>query len=181
MKYLSIVAIFSFAAWAFAGSGMHDDIKNHVPSAKMADSLWITDYKEALKQSEKTGKPVLMNFTGSDWCIYCIILDKNVFAKKEFKAYAKDNLILLELDYPNDPQKKVSDELEMLAQMYRVQGFPTLYLTDAKGRVFAQPQFQEISAAEYVEYLKGMVAQYKKWSTRKGSTCKTVSPFDRFL
>ena len=61
---------------------------------------WTTDYEDALKESAKTGKPILANFTGSDWCGYCIKLDKEVFSTDTFEDWAEENVILLEVDFP---------------------------------------------------------------------------------
>ncbi len=78
---------------------------------------------EAVKaRSVETGKPILANFTGSDWCPYCIKLEKEIFTTDEFKAWAKDNVILFEADYPKG--KTLPPALEeqnmKLAQEYGV-------------------------------------------------------------
>ncbi|PIQ15370.1 MAG: thioredoxin, partial [Flavobacteriales bacterium CG18_big_fil_WC_8_21_14_2_50_32_9] len=61
---------------------------------------WEVDVNKAYEISKKTGKPILANFTGSDWCGWCIKLKNEVFIKDEFKTWAKDNVVLLELDFP---------------------------------------------------------------------------------
>ncbi|HEY0368963.1 MAG TPA: thioredoxin family protein, partial [Chthoniobacterales bacterium] len=61
---------------------------------------WLTDLKEAQEQAKSGNKLLLLDFTGSDWCGWCIKLDREVFSKPEFKAYAEKNLVLLELDFP---------------------------------------------------------------------------------
>ena len=72
-----------------------------------ASSGWMTDMDKAMKLSAKTGKPILADFSGSDWCGWCIKLDREVFSKKAFKDFAKDNLILVLLDFPN--RKHISE------------------------------------------------------------------------
>jgi len=100
---------------------------------------WMTDYKAALALSKKTGKPVLADFTGSDWCGWCIKLHKEVFDKPEFKAWAKKNVILLELDYPQ--RKKLPAALQKqndsLAAKYKIQGYPTVLFLSSKGDALA--------------------------------------------
>ena len=91
---------------------------------------WIADFPEAFEQSVNTGKPILANFTGSDWCGWCIKLDKAVFNTDEFKAWASENVILLELDFPR--RKQLDPEIEQnnnyLQSIFKVRGFPTIWI-----------------------------------------------------
>ncbi|AIE86328.1 thioredoxin family protein [Fimbriimonas ginsengisoli] len=97
---------------------------------------WLTSYDEALKQSKKSGKPVLVNFTGSDWCTFCIQLDKEVFTKPVFRDWAKKNVILLRLDFPHKPQPaKVAKTNQGIAMRYGITGFPTILFLSATGNV----------------------------------------------
>ena len=99
------------------------------------ESGWVTDYEAALKQAKKEKKLVLADFTGSDWCGWCIKLKDEVFTKDEFKDWAKDRFVLLELDFPR--KTKLSDELkkqnEGLAKKLAIQGYPTILFLDASG------------------------------------------------
>jgi protein disulfide-isomerase len=61
---------------------------------------WLTDWEAAKAKSKTEDKPILINLTGSDWCGWCIKLEKSVFSKKEFKEFAAKNLILMEADFP---------------------------------------------------------------------------------
>lgn len=93
-----------------------------------ADLKWQTNLPQALAQAKKENKLVLVDFTGSDWCVWCKKLDADTFAKKEFADYAKTNLILVQLDFPNS--KPQSEELKAanaaLQKRFKVEGFPTL-------------------------------------------------------
>jgi protein disulfide-isomerase len=97
---------------------------------------WLTNLDEAQQQAKAKQKLLLMDFTGSDWCGWCIMLDKEVFSKPEFKAYAKNNLVLLEVDFPK--MKKLPTETsaqnERLAQQFRIQAFPTVVVMDSNGK-----------------------------------------------
>jgi len=79
---------------------------NAVPAAK---SGWLTNLDEAKKEAQAKNRLLLMDFTGSDWCGWGIMLDKEVFSKSEFKEYASKNLVLLELDFPK--MKKMPPEI----------------------------------------------------------------------
>lgn len=111
-----------------------------VLAASSMAAEWMTDYNKALALSNKTGKPILADFTGSDWCGWCIKLKKEVFSKPEFDAWAKKNVILLELDYPRS--KAQPDALKKqnagLRDKYQIQGYPTILFLGSKGQVLGQ-------------------------------------------
>jgi protein disulfide-isomerase len=99
-------------------------------------SGWLEKHAEAIAASKKSGLPMLVNFTGSDWCGWCVKLHKEVFATKEFKEWAATNVVLLELDFPN---KKAQDAAikaknEELAKQYKVEGYPTILILDGTGK-----------------------------------------------
>jgi protein disulfide-isomerase len=102
-------------------------------AAACAAPVWLTDLDEAKKVATKENKPILVDFTGSDWCGYCIKLHAEVFDKPEFEAFAKD-YVLVELDFPNKkPQPAdVKAKNREIQQKFAVTGFPTILLIDAK-------------------------------------------------
>ncbi len=97
---------------------------------------WLTSYEEAVSKSKQTGKPILMDFTGSDWCGWCMKLKAEVFDTKEFKEWASKNVVLLEVDFPRS--KKQSPALKAqnrkLLDKYGVRGFPTIVFVDSSGK-----------------------------------------------
>jgi thioredoxin-related protein len=99
-------------------------------------SGWTEKYDEAVAESKKTGLPILADFTGSDWCSWCIKLHQEVFDTQEFKDWAAKNVVLLELDFP---QRKAQDAAlkaknKELSEKYVVQAFPTILILDAEGK-----------------------------------------------
>jgi len=110
----------------------------------MAGSGWLTSYNEAIKQSQKTGKPIMAGFTGSDWCTWCIKLHKEVFSTPQFKKWADKNVILLELDYPQKQEnlakmpKQVKQQNANLMEKHKaiIKGFPTVLFIRPDGSVF---------------------------------------------
>jgi thioredoxin-related protein len=98
---------------------------------------WTTDYKKALAEGKAEKKLVMLDFTGSDWCEWCIKLKKEVFSQPKFKEYAAKNLILVELDFPNDkPQSvEVKKQNAALLNKYNSEGiFPTIILLNGDGK-----------------------------------------------
>ena len=105
----------------------------------MAADGWLVDFEKAKAQSAKECKPILMEFTGSDWCPPCMALAKNVFAKDAFKKEMPKHFILLKLDSPRDKSKTTDAEkaqYKELSAHYKVRGVPAIYLTDAEGNPF---------------------------------------------
>ena len=96
------------------------------------DRGWITNLEEGFEFAKKEKKSVLILFTGSDWCPPCKKLHHDVLESEEFKAFAKDNLILVELDFPRKPANKLSPEQtnynKSLSKKYKVRGFPSVVM-----------------------------------------------------
>jgi thioredoxin-related protein len=101
---------------------------------------WSDDYNAALATASKEHKNVLLDFTGSDWCGWCIRLKKETFDQPAFKEYADKNLILVEVDFPQGKSQspEVKKQNNHLQEQYQVQGFPTLVLLDPQGKVIKQ-------------------------------------------
>jgi protein disulfide-isomerase len=101
-----------------------------------AESAWLNDYKKAQEEAKTNKKLLLLNFTGSDWCGWCIKFDKEVWSQPQFKDYARDNLVLVELDFPRrkDQPADVKKQNLQLAQQYEVLGFPTIVVLDSSGQ-----------------------------------------------
>jgi thioredoxin-related protein len=91
---------------------------------------WMVDLNQAYEESKKTGKPIMANFTGSDWCGWCVKLTNDVFSKPEFKDWAKKNVVLLELDFPRRKQlpENIRQQNSSLQQTFRVTGYPTVWV-----------------------------------------------------
>lgn len=95
---------------------------------------WETDINKAITVSNKNNKPMLLFFTGSDWCGWCIRLQKEVLKTPEFAKWANSNVVLVELDYPRAKQQsdKIKKQNNELQQVFGIQGFPTVYFATAK-------------------------------------------------
>ena len=95
---------------------------------------WYTNLDEVNKLSEETGKPIFGFFTGSDWCGWCIKLQKDVFAKQAFIDWANENVILLELDFPRKTTQteELKTQNRNLQQAFQVTGYPTVWIFTAK-------------------------------------------------
>lgn len=127
--------------------------------AKVKQGDWLENYAEALAAAKQLKRPVLIDFTGSDWCGWCIRLDREVFSQKAFIKYAKRDLVLLKLDFPQ--RKKLSEALQKqnreLAKKFGIRGFPTIVIVDAEGKEIARTGYQRGGAKNYVDHLKDLL------------------------
>jgi thioredoxin-related protein len=124
--------------------------------ATRAELTWLTDYDAALKQAKDEGKVVLIDFTGSDWCGWCMKLKAEVFDKSEFATFANANLVLLEVDFPK--RKAQSDQQRVsnasLQNKFGVAGYPTIFLVNANGQPVARGGYVEGGPGAFIGELK---------------------------
>lgn len=99
-------------------------------SIQAQEAKWYDNLEEATKISKKTNKPILANFTGSDWCGWCIRLDKQVFSTDEFKKWADENVVLLTVDFPRRKQlpQNIVAQNNALQSAFQVRGYPTIWM-----------------------------------------------------
>ena len=117
---------------------------------------WEENLETALQKAKTENKAVLVNFTGSDWCVWCQKLSAEVFSQGEFEDYADENLILVKLDFPRDIEQSAETKAynNQLAQRYGVQGFPTILLLNSQGKMVLQTGYLPGGPVTYVEHLK---------------------------
>ena len=126
MKAVTYFASFVAGACLLAGTAAANPLEG-----------WSADLDKALVQAKKEKKPVLVEFTGSDWCPPCIMMRKEVFSKKTFVDKASKNYILVELDFPKG-DKAVATKNQPMAEKYKIEGFPTVVLLRPDGKEFGR-------------------------------------------
>lgn len=158
MKNKKIIAPL-FLLVAFVGLAIHSNRVEAAPSESGAD--WMTDFEAAKSKAQAEGKPMLLDFTGSDWCIWCVRLTDEVFSRKAFVDYADDELVLVKIDFPRD--KPQSDELKAqnkaLAEKYGIRGFPTIILLSPEGEMIEKTGYRRGGPDEYVSHLKSLLGK----------------------
>lgn len=130
-------------------------------SVIVADDLWMTDFDAAKAMAKAENKPIIMNFTGSDWCGFCIRLHKEVFSKASFKEHAGAEWVLVELDFPR--RTELSAELtaqnETLAQHYEIRGYPTILVLSPDGALIGKTGYRPGGAEVYVGHIQDILTQ----------------------
>ena len=121
-------------------------------SAQKEQLTWYTDLNEASKISAKTNKPLMLFFTGSDWCGWCVRLQKEVFLTDDFKKWAVDNVVLVDVDFPKDKSKQsvaLQNQNNLLARQYEVRGYPTVWFVAAAGSA-GNYQYSKLGQSGYM-------------------------------
>ena len=113
---------------------------------------WHTDMSKAADISIKENKPMFLFFTGSDWCGWCIRLQKEVFKTPEFIKWAKENVVLVELDFPrkNEQTDAVKMQNAQLQQQLQVRGYPTVWFVSAAKTAEAKVNLTALGSTGYV-------------------------------
>ena len=113
---------------------------------------WHTDMSKATDISIKENKPMFLFFTGSDWCGWCIRLQKEVFKTPEFIKWAKDNVVLVELDFPrkNNQTEEIKSQNAQLQQQLQVRGYPTVWFVSATKTAEAKINLNALGSSGYV-------------------------------
>ncbi len=121
-----------------------------------AELSWLTDYQQAQQQAKANHKLLLLDFTGSDWCGWCIRLRREVFSKPEFQEYANKNLVLMEVDFPRGKEqtRDVRLQNQNLAQQHNIEGFPTIIVLNSDGKKVGELGYMEGGPTAFISELE---------------------------
>jgi protein disulfide-isomerase len=131
--------------------------------AGAAESTWLTDLPKAQAKAKEDNRLVLMDFTGSDWCPWCIKLKREVFSTPQFEHYAKTNLVLVEVDFPQHKQqsaelKKANKALE---DTYQIRGYPTVVVLSSQGKKIGELGYEEGGPKPFIAKIEALEAKAK--------------------
>ena len=116
---------------------------------------WTDSITDAIAAAERENKVLLLDFTGSDWCIWCKKLSDEVWSTREFKAWSEENAVMVFLDFPKaiEQTDETITQNQILQQMLGVQGYPTIWLLDSDLTPLLRTGYREGGAAEYIRHL----------------------------
>ena len=120
---------------------------------------WMDDHQAAVATARQTKRPILINFTGSDWCPRCLRLRNEVFDTGIFAAWAKDHVVLLECDFPRRTRlpAEVAQQNDHLAERFQIDGFPTVVVISADGVELARSGYQRGGARRWIADLENLM------------------------
>jgi len=142
-----------------AGCGQLGETGN----AQGATLGWETDFARASARAKESGKYMLLDFSGSDWCGWCVRLEKEVFSQEQFRRYAADNLVCVLLDFPRRKAQspEVKKQNQKLSETYGIKGFPTVLVLSPDGELVGKTGYRPGGAEAYVQHLKAMIDPHR--------------------
>jgi protein disulfide-isomerase len=125
-------------------------------ASAFAKTGWEDDFEKGLAKAKAENKLALVDFTGSDWCIWCKRLDGEIFSKAKFKEYVKDKYVLIEVDFPQMKKltKKRQEANNALAEKYKVSGYPTVVVLDGEANEVGRLGYTEGGPEAFIAKLE---------------------------
>lgn len=135
-----------------------------VAAKKESGAVWLDSYDKAVERAKAEKRLVLADFTGSDWCGWCMKLKKEVFDTPEFQEWAGKNVVLLEVDFPQQKEQPAAlkAQNEKLQEKYGIQGYPTILFLDADGKKVGQLGYRAGGAKAWTAEAQKVVDAAKK-------------------
>ena len=120
---------------------------------------WSEDYQAATQKAVAQNKLLLLFFTGSDWCGWCMKMDKEIFSTKEFLELAGNAFIFVKLDFPSHTPQKAEIQIQNkeLQEKFKVHGYPTVLITEPNGKILATAGYRSGGGKAYAEYLLNLI------------------------
>lgn len=134
-----------------------------MPCSKTEAKEWRTDFKNAATAAKASGKYILLDFSGSDWCVWCKRLEKEVFSQDAFKKFAEDNLVCVLIDFPSakEQPKELKQQNMDLVRKYDIKGYPTVIILSPDGKLVGKTGYMQGGPWEYARHLKKIIDEYK--------------------
>lgn len=124
---------------------------------------WNEDFEKASSEAKTSGKYLLLNFSGSDWCPWCVKLDSEILSHDAFKTFANENLVCVSVDFPRKKYQSQERKAEnkKLMEKFRVRGFPTIIILSPDGKLIGTTGYRRGGPERYVAHLKEIINKYK--------------------
>ncbi len=156
------VILFCFMIFLFGSHVVVSQSQIPVNEVHKINLKWESSYKNAVKRAKKENKPILIYFSGSDWCGVCINLEKNLFHTAKFKTYSDKKLVLYLADFPRNKNlvsREVAVQNNKLAKKYR-NSFPMVLLVNKKGKVLGERRGKYLIDS-YFPFFESVVKKYR--------------------
>ena len=130
--------------------------KTLISKVELEENIWLTKVEDALSLSKETGKPIFTFFTGKIWCHWCKKLVSEILSKEVFLSYARENLILLELDFPRG-SRNIPKNQRALATKFQIRGYPTVIIMDSQTNILGKTGYERTSPENYIAQIQSII------------------------
>ncbi len=156
VKFLMTVFCLFSVSCCYGEAGKGKLRKNDRKESSYKTAVLWESLKQATEASQKDGKPICLFFTGSDWCIWCIRMEKQIVGTSEFASFSRQNLHMVQIDFPQSTQldESIKQQNRLLKQKYDVSGFPEMVFIDTDGKVLARAGYEPGGANPFIVKLK---------------------------
>ncbi len=129
------------------------------PAATGSQIKWYTNYAQAVQDASKNHKPILLFFTGSDWCGWCKKMHQEVFSSPDFASQVGGSFVFVDVDFPMNQQlpPDIAQQNTQLKQKYGVTGYPTVIILDSNENFIAETGYRPGGGKAYADYLKQLL------------------------
>lgn len=129
------------------------------PAGQPGQIQWYTNYNQAVQEAQRTRLPIILFFTGSDWCGWCKKMQQEIFSSPEFVQSAGNSFIFVEVDFPMNKQlpPEITQQNTQLKQKYGVTGYPTLVILDYNQNFVAESGYRAGGGRAYADYLRQLL------------------------
>ena len=130
-----------------------------INTTRLSAQEWRTDWDTAKVEAEQANKKLILVFSGSDWCIPCIKLEKEIWENSSFIQYAEQHYVLFRADFPKRKKNKLPETIQhlndRLASEYNPKGyFPLVVVLDTQGKVKGQLGYEKLSPEAYIALIE---------------------------
>jgi len=130
-----------------------------INTTRLSAQEWRTDWDTAKVEAEQANKKLILVFSGSDWCIPCIKLEKEIWENSSFIQYAEQHYVLFRADFPKRKKNKLPETIQhlndRLASEYNPKGyFPLVVVLDTQGKVKGQLGYEKLTPEAYIALIE---------------------------
>lgn len=160
MKRFLVAIVLSIVTCAFSPV-FADNNPNRMAQPPVGNQSikWYKDYAQAAQAAAKEHKPILLFFTGSDWCGWCKKMHQEVFSSPDFSSQMGNSFVFVDVDFPMNQQlpPDLAQQNTQLKQKYGVTGYPTVIILDSQGNFIAETGYRPGGGKAYADYLKQLL------------------------
>ena len=162
MRVVIVLAIIlGVCVWIARAYSTSNPVGRGAGGGGTGDHVWHTTWEAVAAKAIASKRPILADFTGSDWCGWCIKLKEEVFDTPEFESWAARTVVLLEIDFPKNKSQSQEDKIAntQLAQKYGIKGFPTILLLNPDVTVIGKLGYRSGGAKTWIQAAEDVIAK----------------------